>query len=105
MDPRVILPAQFGRVLTDDAAVIAMLRRRRRDFLAKLDGVRGAVELGLHARWRDTVASASHLRSESGTAYLRDRLEKRESARRLASELDPVADGGAQPRGASRSTV
>jgi hypothetical protein len=35
-----------------------MLRRRRRDLLERLDGVRGAVELGLHARWPDTSDAA-----------------------------------------------
>ena len=90
MDSRVILPAQFGRVLVDDDAVRAMLRRRRRDLREKLDGVRGAVELGLHARWRDGGDGVRDPRSESGTAYLRNRLEMRQSARRLARELDPL---------------
>jgi hypothetical protein len=90
MDLRAILPAQFGRVLADDVAVRAMLRRRRRDLLERLDGVRGAVELGLHARWPDASEAAPDPRSESGVAYLRDRLETRQSARRLASELDPL---------------
>jgi len=90
MDGRAILPAQFGRVLADDGAVRAMLRPRRRDLLAKLDGVRGAVELGLHARWRDAPGAAPDPRSESGAAYLRHRLETRQSARRLASDLDPL---------------
>jgi hypothetical protein len=90
MDFRAILPAPFGRVLDDDAAVRAMLRRRRRDLLSKLDGVRGAVELGIHARWRDGGFAQRDPRSESGAAYLRARLETRQSARRLASELDPL---------------
>ncbi|MGH2884586.1 MAG: GvpL/GvpF family gas vesicle protein, partial [Solirubrobacteraceae bacterium] len=90
MDSRAILPAQFGRVLADDQAVRAMLRRRRRDLLARLDSVRGAVELGIHARWRDAGDDNPDPRSESGAAYLRARLETRQSARRLASELDPL---------------
>jgi Gas vesicle synthesis protein GvpL/GvpF len=57
---------------------------------AKLDGIRGAVELGLHARWRDGGDGARDPRSESGTAYLRNRLEMRQSALRLARELDPL---------------
>lgn len=92
MDRRAILPAQFGRVLADDGAVRAMLRRRRRDLLERLDGVRGAVELGLHARWRDAPGAATDPRSESGAAYLRERLETRQSARRLATDLDPLTD-------------
>ena len=90
MDSRAILPAQFGRVLADDEAVRAMLRRRRRDLLSKLDGVRGAVELGLHARWLDGADTAPIRGRESDVAYLRDRLETRQSARRLASQLDPL---------------
>jgi Gas vesicle synthesis protein GvpL/GvpF len=90
MDSRAILPAPFGRILADDAAVRMMLRRRRRDALSKLDRVRGAVELGLHARWRNGADTAPDPRSESSAAYLRERLETRQSARRLASELDPL---------------
>ncbi len=90
MDTRAILPMQFGRVVADDDAVRALLRRRRRGLLAQLDGVRGAVELGLHARWQCGADRASDPRSESCVAYLRDRLETRQSARLLASELDPL---------------
>ncbi len=90
MDSRAILPAVFGRAFDDDDAVRAMLRRRRRDLLAKLDRVRGAVELGIHARWRDRGDADRDPRSESGAAYLRARLETRQSARRLANELDPL---------------
>jgi Gas vesicle synthesis protein GvpL/GvpF len=90
MNFRAILPAPFGRVLADDEAVRAMLRRRRPDLLARLDGVRGAVELGIHARWRDAGDESQDPRSQSGAAYLRARLETRQSARRLATELDPL---------------
>ena len=90
VESQAILPAPFGRVATDDEAVRAMLRRRRHDLLSKLEGVRGAVEFGLHARWLDGSDAASDPRSESDVAYLRDRLETRQSARRLASQLDPL---------------
>jgi len=90
MESRAILPAPYGRVLEDDHAVRAMLHRRRRDLLARLDRVNGAVELGLSARWLSAADAARDPRMESGVAYLRDRLEMRQSARRLASELDPL---------------
>ena len=90
MESRAILPAPFGRVLADDDAVRAMLLRRRRDLLARLDRVHGAVELGLSARWLGVADAARDPRTESGAAYLRDRLEMRQSARRLAVELDPL---------------
>lgn len=90
MDVRAILPTPFGRVLEDDDAVRAMLRRRRRDLLARLDRVHGAVELDLRARWLDASHAAGDPRSESDVSYLRDRLEMRQSARRVASALDPL---------------
>lgn len=91
MESRAILPMPFGRVLADDDEVRAMLRRRRRDLLARLDRVHGAVELGLRARWLGTSSTdAGDPRPESGVSYLRDRLEMRQSARRLATELDPL---------------
>ncbi len=90
MDSRAILPAPFGRVLADDDGVRAMLRHRRRDLLARLDGVHDAVELGLRARWLGASDASRDPRTESGVAYLRDRLETRQSARRLATELDPL---------------
>lgn len=90
MERGAVLPVQFGSVLGDDAAVQELLRRRQEDLLARLDQVRGAVEIGLRASWRDR-ARASDVRPQSGTAYLRDRLELRQNARRVASELDPLA--------------
>jgi hypothetical protein len=102
MERCAILPAPFGRVLADDAAVRAMLRRRRKDLLARLDRVRGAVELGLRARWRPTADVVLDARPESGESYLRDRLEMRQSARRVATELDPLT---ALARGTRRALV
>jgi hypothetical protein len=87
MDGGAVLPARFGSVLEDEAEVRALLRRRQKDLLARLRRVRGAVELGLRASWR----GHEHARPPaSGTSYLRDRLELRQSARRVASELDPL---------------
>lgn len=90
MERCAILPAQFGSVLEDEAAVRALLRERRADFVARLGRVRGAVEIGLRASWRD-----EHLVSDvlptSGRSYLRGRLELRQNARRVAHELDPLA--------------
>ena len=90
MEGGAVLPVQFGSVLDDEVAVQELLRRRRKDLLASLDWVRGAVEIGLRASWRER-ARVSDVRSQSGTSYLRDRLELRENARRVASELDPLA--------------
>ncbi len=90
MDCRAILPMHFGRVMADEDDVREMLRRRRRALLAKLEGVRGAVELGLRAHWQGGADPTPDPRSETCVAYLRDRLETRQSARLLAHELDPL---------------
>ena len=90
MERAAILPAQFASVLEDEAAVRALLRERRDDLLARLKGVRGAVEIGLRASWSDDHARSEVL-ATSGTSYLRDRLERRQNARRVASQLDPLA--------------
>jgi hypothetical protein len=90
MDGGAILPARFGSLLSDEAAVRQLLRRRRRDLLARLRRIHGAVEIGLRASWRGDAGTAVDLRPPSGTSYLRERLERRQSARRVASELDPL---------------
>ncbi len=89
MEGGAVLPVQFGSVLDDEAAVRELLLRRRKDLLARLDRVRGAVEIGLRASWRDR-ARVADVGPQSGTSYLRDRLELRQNARRVASELDPL---------------
>jgi hypothetical protein len=90
MEQGAILPAQFGSVVDDEAGVRALLRRRRRDLLARLQRVRGAVEIGLRVSWGDAGRGRSDARPRTGTSYLRDRLELRQCARRVASELDPL---------------
>lgn len=90
MDRGAILPAQFGSVLADPDAVRSLLRARCDDLLARLERVRGAVEIGLRASWREGVAAVLESRPPSGGSYLRARLELRQSARRVASELAPL---------------
>ena len=98
MDRGAILPARFGSVLDDEPEVRALLRRRREDLVARLRRVRGAVEISLRASWREATRPRSdggRPQSDdggirSGTAYLRERLELRQSARRVAGELDSL---------------
>jgi Gas vesicle synthesis protein GvpL/GvpF len=100
MERGAILPAQFGSVVEDERAVRELLRQRLRDLVARLQRVRGAVEIGLRASWRDGARMPSEARPQSGTSYLRDRLELRQSARRVAGELDPL---GALARSSRRA--
>jgi Gas vesicle synthesis protein GvpL/GvpF len=90
MERGAILPARFGSLLADEGAVHGLLRRRHRDLLARVRRVRGAVELALRANWRAGGGMITDARPPSGTSYLRARLELRQNARRVASELDPL---------------
>lgn len=91
MERGAILPARFGSVLENECEVRALLRRRHRDLLARLRRVHGAVEIGLRAIWRDGVhPRADDDGSQSGTSYLRERLERHQSAARVAGELDSL---------------
>ncbi len=100
MDGGAILPAQFGSLLPDAPGVRQLLRNRRKDLLGRLARVRGAVEIGLRASWRESVAATLERRPTSGSSYLRDRLEARQNARRVATELDPLT---ALARGSRRA--
>jgi hypothetical protein len=98
MDRGAILPARFGSVLDDEPEVRALLRRRREDLVARLRRVRGAVEISLRASWREdthpqpdgSLPQSDGGGTQPGTAYLRERLELRQSARRVAGELDSL---------------
>jgi hypothetical protein len=91
MDRGTILPARFGSMLDDEPEVRALLRRRREDLVARLRRVRGAVEISLRASSREaTRPQSDDGGTQSGTAYLRERLELRQSARRVAGELDSL---------------
>jgi Gas vesicle synthesis protein GvpL/GvpF len=100
MDRGAVLPAQFGSMLPDEDAVRGLLRGRRRDLMARLRRVRGAVEIGLRASWRNDARAVLDPRPPPGSSYLRERLELRQSARRVASELDPLT---ALARGSRRA--
>jgi len=81
-----MLPARFGSVLADDPAVNAMLADRRGELAARLEAVRGAVELSVRAFAR-APAAGPHA---SGTEYIRARLEERRRAAAAARALRPL---------------
>jgi Gas vesicle synthesis protein GvpL/GvpF len=102
MDGGAILPARFGTVVADDAAVRALLRGRRRDLLARVQRVRGAVEIALRASWRDGLGFKPDARPPSGTSYMRERLELRQRACRVATQLGAL---GALSRSTRRALI
>jgi Gas vesicle synthesis protein GvpL/GvpF len=90
------LPMRFGSAVGDDAAAAAALCEREAEWATGLEGVRGAVELGVRVLW-DPVAEpedpapgpageATAARG-AGTAYLMRRLDRDRRSEELADEL------------------
>ena len=86
MERGAVLPARFGTVVADEAALAAALERRQAELRAALDRVRGAVELGVRARWADDREVVTG-RPATGRAYLAGRLEVRRRAASLAEAV------------------
>lgn len=91
MECRAILPARFASVVEDQPAVRALLRRRRAELRLRLERIRGAVEIGLRASWVLDGLAQPDVKAQSGASYLRDRLQLRQRAERVARQLDPLA--------------
>jgi hypothetical protein len=92
MADHTLLPMRFGTVLAGDSAVRAMLSERAEELRAGLERVRGAVELGIRAGWRDAAGPAeSSGQAGEGTAYMLKRLALHRQACDLVDRLDPLA--------------
>lgn len=81
-----LLPMRFGTVLRTDADVRAVIRDRTSELMRTLDRVRGRVELGVRAVWRDDRAEPP---AETGGDFLRAKLRRRSRARLVADEVHP----------------
>jgi Gas vesicle synthesis protein GvpL/GvpF len=90
MGDRAVLPARFGSMVQDVAALQALLDGRRVELSAKLERVRGAVELGVRAGWRDLPGGSAPDPEPTGTAYMLDRVARNRRARDLAKRIDRV---------------
>ena len=92
-----LLPARFGTVLADEAAVRELLAERREGFARALERVAGSVELGVRVMLDRQEESRAARRDDaaSGTEYLlrAKRAERRaaELIERLDRELTPLA--------------
>lgn len=91
MADHAVLPMRFGSLLTDDAAVGALLRARRTELAAGLRRVAGAIELGVRAAWSSDGEEPDRAPKdrESGSDYLLGLLGERQRARSLAERIDP----------------
>lgn len=103
-----VLPARFGTVLTDEAAIRDVLTTHYAHFVATLERVRGRVELGLRVLWDPPRSMADSQRSAiddiyrppfpdgrsspaSGRGYLLARLEREREAQVWRREAEALA--------------
>ncbi len=82
-----VLPARFGSRFDTEAGVRAMLIDRHAELRARLQRVRGAVELGVRASWT-VAAEQAPIGPNAGTAYMLRRLERDQRARHIAARLE-----------------
>jgi hypothetical protein len=86
-----VLPARFGTLLADDAALVDALGRRRAALTQALGRVAGCEQMTLRL-WGESAgvaAPASPAAGGPGTRYLTGRREAHERARRVP-ELEPL---------------
>jgi hypothetical protein len=86
MEQRDLLPVRYGTRVADEQAAVAAVAPRGEALARALDHVRGAVELSVRA-----VARDGELPTESGRAYLRERVARERLAERLHEPLTAAA--------------
>lgn len=100
MDQHPVLPARFG-TLVSDAEAGRLLEQHRDALRVALERVRGAVELGVHARATDGDDASASSREPAapgdaeapprpGTAYLEARLRQTRRLQALRAKLSPL---------------
>jgi hypothetical protein len=84
---RGVLPVRFGTTVADEQELRRLLGARRAECVAALELVRDRVELGVRVLWDPRAAESHAPADESGSAYLRAKLEAQRSAQTRAAEL------------------
>jgi hypothetical protein len=88
MEERDLLPVRFGTLVSDEDAAARAVTERRDELAARLDRVRGAVELAVRAHPREPEEPADH---GSGIDYMQAKARGVETARLLHEPLDFLA--------------
>ena len=86
MEERDLLPVRFGTIVSDEHAAARAVAERRDELAARLDRVRGAVELAVRVQARapeDVVPRGA----DSGVDYMRAKARRVEAARLLHEPL------------------
>jgi Gas vesicle synthesis protein GvpL/GvpF len=97
MEERDLLPVRFGTLIDDEDAAARAVAERRDELAARLDRVRGAVELAVRAYPRQ-AEQEEPVRGESGRDYMRAKARRTEAARVLHEPLAAIArDSVVQP--------
>jgi hypothetical protein len=91
MGRQTILPVRFDSGLSDEPQIRSLLRERRLELAAALERVRGAVELGVRAQWRERGRVEPEDAPRTGTDYLLERLAIHKRADAVARGLDRLA--------------
>jgi len=98
MEHSTVLPMRFGSNVADEVKLEAILDERRREFEALIEGLRGAVELGVRAQLpaveREPAGTAAVAVGEGGPggAYLLERVNRqRRDADAIARIHEPLA--------------
>jgi hypothetical protein len=87
-----VLPVRFGTLLATAADVKRMLETRRDELMAKLEQVRGAVELSVRGVWPAAQRPVAAASADTGTDYMRARLAPQRRARELAAQVHAHLD-------------
>jgi hypothetical protein len=87
-----ILPVRFGTLLPTAQDVERMLEARRDELMAKLEHVRGAVELSVRGVWPGGAPPIATAPADTGTDYMQARLGPQRRARELADRVHAHLD-------------
>lgn len=96
MTDHTVLPMRFGTMLPDEAAVLAKLTTGYDEFIARLNCVRGHVELALRVLWDEEVPLTHDQRltpvSGTGRDYMLAQLEEQRAFEELGNGAKALAE-------------
>jgi hypothetical protein len=86
------LPARFGQIVADEAALARAVQERHDRFVSALDRVAGAVEMTVRLLVRTTGRANAPARGESGRDYLQQLAEVQREERNVRAQVENARD-------------